>query len=123
MFIVGGLLVFCFQTAFLLHGVWGDRAVLQPLLSGFWSLVGFVSVWVGVRAGLKVYRHFGLLTLVGNTAKILVVDIHVLDAYSKVNTYLILGVMLMLTSLLYQKQQDRLLGRLDPAPEEAVAPL
>lgn len=123
MFIVAGLLVFCFQAAFLLHGLWGDRAVLQPLLSGFWSLVGFLSVWVGVRACLKVYRYFGLVTLVGNTAKILVVDIHVLDAYSKVNTYLILGVMLMLTSLLYQKQQDRLLGRTGPELEEAVSPL
>lgn len=123
LFVVAGLLVLCFQFAFVLHGLWGDRLVLQPLLSGFWSSVGFVCVLIGVHACLKVYRIFGLATLVGNTAKIIVVDIHVLDAYSKVNTYLILGVLLILTSLIYQKQKDRLLGIQPTLGKEAVAPI
>lgn len=121
LFVIAGLLIACFETAYLFHGLWGDRLILQPVLSGFWSLVGFLCVSLGIFAGLKVYRLFGLTTLVGNTAKILMVDIHVLDSYSQVNTYVILGVLLMLTSFLYQKQRHRLEGRPKLRMEEAVA--
>ena len=59
---------------------------------------------------VKAYRLFGLCTMVASVLKILVVDIHVLDAYSQTNTYLILGSLLISTSLLYQKQTERLTG-------------
>jgi hypothetical protein len=119
-FVVLGLLNFCFQLTFLAHGWWGDRIAFQPVLSGFWSLTGFLIIWVGVVSSVKIYRMFGLTTLVGNTVKILLVDIHVLDSYSKTNTYLILGTLLMMTSFLYQRQKHRLCGNpvttLDPEP-------
>lgn len=120
-FVVLGLLIFCFQLTFLAHGWWGDRMVFQPVLSGFWSLVGFLVVAVGVVSKVKIYRLFGLTTLVGNTVKILLVDIHVLDSYSKTNTYLILGALLIMTSLLYQRQKDRLLGVSSVGAPEPVA--
>ena len=88
---------------------------------GPWSLVGFLVVAVGVVSKVKIYRLFGLTTLVGNTVKILLVDIHVLDSYSKTNTYLILGALLIMTSLLYQRQKDRLLGVSSVGAPEPVA--
>ena len=121
-FVILGLLVSCFHLTLLSHSLYGDRLIFQPVLSGFWSLVGFVVIAVGVAATVKVYRMFGLTTLVGNTLKILFVDIHVLDSYSQVNTYLILGTLLMMTSFLYQKQKDRLCG-IEPAATNAPAPV
>jgi uncharacterized membrane protein len=109
-FVIAGLLILCFQVTYLLHRSWGDLLVFQPLLSGFWSLTAFLIVAAGIAMQVKVYRLFGLTTLVASAAKILLVDIHVLDSYSQTNTYLILGSLLVTTSLLYQKQRERLCG-------------
>lgn len=108
--VVAGLLTLCFQLTFLLHGLWGYHDLAQPLLSGFWSFTAFGVIAAGVFLQVKAYRLFGLCTMVASVLKILVVDIHVLDAYSQTNTYLILGSLLISTSLLYQKQTERLTG-------------
>jgi hypothetical protein len=108
--VISGLLMICFQVTFFLHRSWGDLLVFQPLLSGFWSLTAFFIVAAGIALQVRVYRMFGLTTLVASAAKILLVDIHVLDSYSQTNTYLILGSLLVTTSLLYQKQRERLCG-------------
>jgi hypothetical protein len=108
--VVAGLLTLCFQLTFLLHGLWGYHDLAQPLLSGFWSFTAFGVIAAGVFLQVKAYRLFGLSTMVASVLKILVVDIHVLDAYSQTNTYLILGSLLISTSLLYQKQTERLTG-------------
>jgi hypothetical protein len=114
-FLVLGLMVCCFQLTFIFHSLWGDRLLFQPVLSGFWSLVSLIVIGAGISLNLKVYRLFGLVMLVSNTAKILLVDIHVLDSYSKTNTYLILGVLLMTTSFLYQRKTDALHPQREPA--------
>ena len=108
--VVAGLLTLCFQITFLLHGMWGYHDLFQPLLSGFWSFTAFGVIAAGVFFQVKAYRLFGLITMVASALKILLVDIHVLDAYSQTNTYLILGSLLISTSLLYQKQTERLVG-------------
>jgi predicted membrane protein DUF2339 len=108
LFLVLGLMVCCFQLTFILHSWWGDRTLFQPLLSGFWSAVSLLVIACGINLNLRVYRLFGLVMLVANTAKILLVDIHVLDSYSQTNTYLILGVLLMTTSFLYQRRRAEL---------------
>jgi Predicted membrane protein (DUF2339) len=108
--VISGLLILCFQVTFLLHRQWGDYLVFQPILSGFWCITAFLIVAAGIALKVRVYRMFGLTTLVASVSKILLVDIHVLDSYSQTNTYLILGTLLVTTSLLYQKQRERLCG-------------
>lgn len=126
-FVISGLLIFCFQTTLLLHQIWGHLLTFQPLLSGFWALTAFFVIACGVGFQVRVYRLLGLTTLVANTLKILFVDIQVLDSYSQTNTYLILGTLLIMTSLLYQKQRARLEGveesppSLPSSPSEAFA--
>ena len=105
-FLVLGLVVCSFQVTFLFHSWWGDQLLFQPVLSGFWAVVALFVVAAGISLNLKVYRLFGLIMLVANSVKILVVDIHVLDSYSRTNTYLILGVLLMATSFLYQRRRE-----------------
>lgn len=117
LFLVLGLMICCFQLTFILHSWWGDRMYFQPLLSGFWSAVSLVVIAIGISLNLKVYRLFGLVMLVANTAKILLVDIHVLDSYSQTNTFLILGVLLMTTSFLYHRRRE------DLCPERSAARL
>ena len=120
-FVIAGLLILCFQVTYFLHRSWGDLLVFQPLLSGFWSLTAFLIVAAGIALQVKVYRLFGLTTLVASAAKILLVDIHVLDSYSQTNTYLILGALLVTTSLLYQKQRERLCGETRTVRTPALA--
>jgi hypothetical protein len=118
--VVAGLLVFCFQATFLLHRHWGYHDLFQPLMSGFWSFTAFGIIALGVMFQVKVYRLFGLATMVASAAKVLLVDIHVLDAYSQTNTFLILGSLLVSTSLLYQKQRGRLTGEPGPVQKTSV---
>jgi len=117
---VSGLLILCFQVTFLLHRSWGDLVLFQPLLSGFWSIIAFLIVAVGIALQVNAYRFFGLTTLVASVLKILLVDIHVLDSYSQTNTYLILGSLLVTTSLLYQKQRERLCGEARPLGDRVL---
>lgn len=114
LFVLSGLLMMGFQLTYHLHTAWGHLLIFQPILSGFWSFLGFAIISVGVMTRVKIYRLFGLTTLVASVLKILVVDIHLLDSYSQTNTYLILGTLLMTTSLLYQKQRARLCGEPEP---------
>ena len=113
-FVLLGLLVFCFQVTSTLHQWWGTMVEFQPLLSGYWCLTAFLLIGLGIHLKVKVYRLFGLVTLVSSTLKILMIDIHVLDSYSQTNTYLILGSLLMMTSFLYQRQGGK--SRLLPEP-------
>lgn len=119
-FVLAGLLMLGFQMTYHLHNAWGHLLIFQPVLSGFWSVVAFSVITVGVMARVKVYRMFGLTTLVASALKIVLVDIHLLDSYSQTNTYLILGSLLMTTSLLYQKQRERLCGE-SPPPSTSPA--
>lgn len=103
-----GLLVFAFQTTFVLFGWFAVLDTFQVLLSGFWAGASLLFIAFGIHAENKLFRLFGLAVLVSCVLKIMTVDIWVLDAYSKTTTTAILGSLLMAVSFLYQSNRGRL---------------
>lgn len=103
-----GLLVFAFQTTFLLFFNLATLDNFQIILSGFWAAASLLFIAYGIHAENKLFRLFGLVVLVSCALKIYAVDIWVLDAYSKTTTTLIMGSLLMAVSFLYQTNRTRL---------------
>ncbi len=103
-----GLLIFAFQTTFVLFRLYGVLDSFQVMLSGFWALASLLFIAYGIHREAKLFRLFGLAVLVSCVAKIYAVDIWVLDAFDKSTTTLVLGTLLMTTSFLYQSNRARL---------------
>lgn len=103
-----GLLIFAFQTTFLLFHSFAILDTFQVLLSGFWTVASLLFIAFGIHAENKLFRLFGLVVLMSCVLKIMTVDIWVLDAYSKTTTTAILGSLLMAVSFLYQSNRGKL---------------
>ncbi|MDQ7822330.1 MAG: DUF2339 domain-containing protein [Candidatus Eremiobacteraeota bacterium] len=100
------LFIFCFQSSFILYKFYGILDYFQVILSGFWSIFAFLFITYGIYQELKISRQFGLMLLVASILKICFVDLWVLNAYNKVTTFIIIGVLLLITSFLYQKHRN-----------------
>lgn len=103
-----GLLIFAFQTTFMLFHIYGVLDTFQVILSGFWAGASLLFVAYGIHRENKLFRLFGLVVLVSCVVKIYAVDIRILDAYNQTTTTLVLGSLLMLVSFLYQSNRTRL---------------
>ncbi|MDQ7824130.1 MAG: DUF2339 domain-containing protein [Candidatus Eremiobacteraeota bacterium] len=105
------LFIFCFQFTFVLYKLYGMLDSFQVVLSVFWSVSAFAFISYGVMMELKVFRQFGLLLLCASMLKIGFVDMAVLNAYNRVTTTIIMGVLLLITSFLYQRKRHVLSER------------
>lgn len=103
LFTLLALLDFAFQTTVVLHHFYGILDEFQIILSAFWCLAGFLFVAAGLHLTAPVPRLFGLTILVGSAAKMCVVDLWLLNAYTQTTTLTILGAILMATGFLYQR--------------------
>jgi hypothetical protein len=106
------LFIFCFQFSFVLYRYYGVLDCFQVILSGFWSIFALLFIQFGIAKELKIFRQFGLLLLVSSILKICFVDLWVLAAYNKVTTFIIIGVLLMITSFMYQKNRATIAERI-----------
>lgn len=109
LFTLLGLVEFTFQVTDVLFNLYGILDEFQIILSGFWCLAGFLFTAGGLQLTAPVPRLFGLTILVASAAKICLVDLWVLNAYTQTTTLTILGGLLMATGFLYQRHR---------APEE-----
>jgi uncharacterized membrane protein len=105
------LFVFCFQFSFVLYKFYGNLDYFQVILSGFWSIFALLFINFGIAKELKIFRQFGLLLLITSILKICFVDLWVLNSYNKVTTFIIIGVLLMITSFMYQKNRGTIAER------------
>ncbi len=94
---------FAFQTTDVLFRCYGILDEFQIILSAFWCLAGFLFTAAGLNLTAPVPRLFGLTILVGSAAKICLVDLWLLNAYTQTTTLTILGAILMATGFLYQR--------------------
>jgi hypothetical protein len=103
-----GLIAFAFHTTFILYNYLGILDSFQVILSGFWCCSSLLMITYGVVKEIKIFRLFGLVILIGSVLKICLVDIWVLNAYSRMTTFLILGGLLIATSFIYQSHREEL---------------
>ena len=85
----------------------------QVALSVVWAILGGVAVAAGLLRSIPPLRWFGLGLLALATAKVFLYDLASLDAVYRVMSFIVLGILLLLSSYAYR--------RFGPAPEQAVA--
>ena len=90
------------------------RRQSQVALSVVWAVLGGVAVAVGLVRGVAALRWCGLGLLALTTAKVFLYDLASLDAVYRVLSFLVLGVLLLLSSYAYR--------RLGAADDERVPP-
>src|SRR5207249_2640878 len=95
LYLLLALLIFAFQSAFVLYDVYGILDAFQIILSAFWLGSAFMLVAAGIYRETKMFRLFGLVLAVGTVLKIGVVDIWLLNAYSQSTTLLLTGGLLL----------------------------
>jgi len=79
----------------------------QLALSLVWSALGGIAFVVGLRSHLRPVRRAGLALLGLATAKVFIVDLSSLDVAYRVLSLIGLGVLLLLSAVVYARQQGR----------------
>lgn len=109
-----GLFIFSFQSSFVLYKLWGVWDYFQTILSAYWSIIAFAFITYGIYRELKVFRLFGLILISATIMKIGYVDLWVLSYNNRVITFTILGLIMMVTSFLYQKNRNTIAEKSTP---------
>lgn len=106
----GMTLYICLLSTILLavgtNNLLNQLGLLDELSAGFsisLSLAGFMQMAVGMRSHLKVVRMISLATFSLVLLKLVMVDLWLLPTIGKVVVFIILGVILLVLSFLYQK--------------------
>jgi uncharacterized membrane protein len=79
----------------------------QLALSLVWSALGGIAFVVGLRSHLPTVRRAGLALLGLATAKVFIVDLASLDVAYRVLSLVGLGVLLLVSAVVYARQQQR----------------
>ncbi len=91
------------------------RYAQQLSLSLIWMLYATFLIVVGFRKGYKPMRYMALALFAVTILKVFFIDLSSLEAFYRIISFIVLGIILIGVSLLYQKYKDLLLG---PRPEE-----
>jgi uncharacterized membrane protein len=79
----------------------------QLALSLVWSALGVIAFVIGLRAHLRPVRRAGLALLGLATVKVFIVDLASLDVAYRVLSLVGLGILLLLSAVVYARQQQR----------------
>ena len=77
----------------------------QVLLSGFWSVCGFGSLWVGLRHNRRELRLAGFALLLLAVAKVFLFDLSTLGSVYRVASFVALGLLLLTAAFAYQRMR------------------
>jgi predicted membrane protein DUF2339 len=82
----------------------------QALLSGFWTVTGLALLWLGLRRQVRELRlaGFGFLTLA--VGKVFLYDLSELESVWRVLSFIVLGLLLLLAALAYQRMRREPVG-------------
>jgi hypothetical protein len=96
------------------------RRQSQVALSVVWAVLGGGAVAVGLVRAVAPVRWFGLGLLALATAKVFLIDLAALDAVYRVMSFIVLGILLLLSSYAYRR-----LGRTterESSPPDGITP-
>ena len=78
------------------------------LLTVAWGVQGAALLGTGFLAGDRVFRRSGLLLLAVCTTKAFAYDFRALDAFSRILSFIVLGLLMLITSWVYARYRERL---------------
>ncbi len=88
----------------------------QVLLSGLWSVVGFVALVVGLRRDVEQLRLAALTLLLVTVAKVFLFDLATLTSVYRVVSFIALGLLLLAAAFVWQRMRPRSLPDMREAP-------
>ena len=86
-------------------GDFGVREQGQAILSAFWSLLGLLLLWAGLRRDQKATRLAGFALLAVAVGKVFLYDIATLDQGYRVLSFVVLGLLLLTGAYGYQRMR------------------
>ena len=84
------------------------------MISVTWAAYATVLIVIGLRRGYAPIRYFAMVVFAITTAKVFFVDLSELERIYRVISVIVLGILLLVTSYLYQRLRTG-----DPSPAEA----
>jgi uncharacterized membrane protein len=85
----------------------------QLTLSAVWAVYSIFLVALGILKKIRVIRFFAIILFGITILKVFLFDLSSLDTIYRILSFLILGVILILVSFLYQVFKDRISGIMD----------
>jgi uncharacterized membrane protein len=89
--------------------------VRQAMLSGAWALYAAVAIAAGIRRQYRPIRYFGIALFALTLAKVFAIDLGTLTGIDRIIAFLVIGIVLLFASFLYQR------GRVVPSHREQGA--
>jgi uncharacterized membrane protein len=80
----------------------------QVLLSAYWSILGFVSLLVGLVRDDRRFRIAGFVLLAVAIGKVFVFDLAALESIYRVLSFIALGLLLLAAAFAYQRIRTRI---------------
>ena len=99
------------------HPMSQNGVIRQLCQSMLFTAYGGTMIWAGIRRANRQLRILGLLTLGITTFKVFIFDLAALEQIYRVISFIVLGVILLVVSFLYQKRQKG-----QPAEQPAEQP-
>ena len=99
---------------------------MQMMLSATWAAYAAALTAVGIRRRYAPVRYFAIVIFGATVLKVFLVDFSQLDSVYRIASSVVLGLLLLAASYLYQRQSERPAGAADappaPAPTETAGP-
>ena len=77
--------------------------IRQAMLSAAWALSAAIAITVGIRRHYRPIRYFAIALFAVTIAKVLLVDLDTLAGIDRIIAFLVVGVVLLFASFLYQR--------------------
>jgi uncharacterized membrane protein len=88
-------------------------------LTVVWGLCSFALMWLGMKHNYKMLRLLSLVTFGIVLIKLFVIDISNISEGGKILAFILLGILLLIVSFMYQKLKKFLIGNTPKNEEEA----
>ncbi len=94
------------DTALLVDLSRGSFQAGHALVSSIWALVALAVLYLGLRRDLKAVRLAGLALLAVTVGKLVLYDLSQLTALARVSSFIVVGVLLLIGSIGYQRMSS-----------------
>ena len=85
------------------------RLAMQVFLSVFWALAAIFYLCIGFARMIAVLRYVAIVLFGVTVCKVMLIDMANLEMIYRIVSFIVLGLLLLLASLLYQKLSERIL--------------
>ncbi|WP_291060103.1 DUF2339 domain-containing protein, partial [Empedobacter sp. UBA1863] len=94
------------------------RMILLPII---WAVLGFVLIYFGLRKQLKGFPIVGIILFGLIILKLYFVDVWEMSNIFRIISFIVLGILILLTSFMYQKLKNLMVNLMEKPSENKEA--